>query len=89
MNHRNNEYVGKIETPHAKVTTNAAEGFFSQLKRSIDGTHHHVSSQHLDRYLAEFDYKYNARKMKDSERMGLAVRKAAGKRLMYEKIVQQ
>ena len=39
------------------VTTNHAEGYFSQLKRSIDGTHHHVSQEHLGRYLAEFDFR--------------------------------
>ena len=50
------------------VHTNTAEGYFSQLKRSIDGTHHHVSERHLDRYLAEFDYRYTMRKMKDGER---------------------
>lgn len=36
--------------------TNLAEGFFSQLKRSVDGTHHHVSRVHLARYLAQFDF---------------------------------
>ncbi|MGI8806523.1 MAG: transposase [Acidimicrobiales bacterium] len=39
-----------------------AEGLFSQLKRSLDGTHHHVSVQHLPRYLAEFDFRYTTRK---------------------------
>lgn len=34
------------------MSTNQAENFFSQLKRSIDGTHHNVSVQHLPRYLA-------------------------------------
>lgn len=66
---------------------NRAEGFLSRLKRSIDGTHHRVSKQHLDRYLAEFDYKYNTREITDAERMGLAVQKAVGKRLMYDKVV--
>ena len=35
-----------------RVSTNMAEGYFSQLKRSIDGTHHHASDAHLPRYLA-------------------------------------
>jgi hypothetical protein len=39
------------------VTTNLAEGYFSQLKRSLDGTHHHVTREHLHRYLAEFDHR--------------------------------
>ncbi len=49
VNHNAGEYV------RGTVTTNHAEGYFSQLKRSLDGTHHHVSVEHLPRYLAEFD----------------------------------
>ena len=33
--------------------------YFSQLKRSLDGTHHKVSREHLDRYLAEFDFRHS------------------------------
>lgn len=51
------------------VTTNHIEGYFSQIKRSVDGTHHHVSVEHLHRYLAEFDYRYTTRRMSDSARM--------------------
>lgn len=54
---------GEGEYSRGAVHTNTAEGYFSQLKRSIDGTHHHVSERHLDRYLAEFDYRYTTRKM--------------------------
>jgi transposase-like protein len=75
---------GKGEYSRGDVHINTAEGYFSQLKRSIDGTHHHVSERHLDRYLAEFDYRYTTRKMKDGERTELAIRKFAGKRLLYE-----
>jgi len=39
------------------------------LKRSIDGTHHHVSKTHLDRYLAQFDFLYSLCKASDSVRM--------------------
>ena len=63
---------------------NTAEGYFSQLKRSIDGTHHHVSAHHLHRYLGEFDYRYNTRKVTDSERTQQAIRMTTGKRLMYQ-----
>jgi ISXO2-like transposase domain len=37
------------------------EGYFSILKRGITGVYHHVSAQHLHRYLAEFDFRYNER----------------------------
>jgi len=63
MDHSADEYV------RGDLSTNEAENFFSQLKRSIDGTHHRVSVQHLDRYLAEFDFRYSTRKLSDTERM--------------------
>ena len=84
VNHSQNEYA----RPDG-ITTNAVEGFFSQLKRSIDGTHHHVSKRHLNRYLAEFDYRYNTRKMTDGERTVKAVRQTARRRLMYDKVVSR
>ena len=56
VNHGGKEYVRGI------VHTNSIEGFWSQLKRSVNGTFHHVSSQHLQQYVNEFSYRYNRRK---------------------------
>lgn len=81
VNHSKYEYVrrekGKV------VTTNSVEGFFSILKRGIVGTFHHVSKQHLDRYLSEFDFRYNSRDTEDADRAVLAIDGFKGKRLMY------
>lgn len=44
------------------VHVNAIEGFWSQIKRSIRGTHIHVSPKHMSKYLGEFEYRYNMRK---------------------------
>lgn len=41
--------------------TQTIEGFWSQLKRGIRGTHIWVSKKHLQRYIDEFAYRYNAR----------------------------
>jgi hypothetical protein len=41
--------------------TNTVENYFSILKREITGIYHHVSQQHLKRYLCEFDFRYNER----------------------------
>jgi hypothetical protein len=60
VDHSSNEYVP------GDVTTSRAEGYFSQLKRSIHGTDHHVSAKHLARYLAEFDFRYSTRKESDT-----------------------
>ena len=65
------------------IHTNTVEGFFSILKRGIFGTFHHVSKQHLHRYLNEFDFRYNARDTSDGERAELAIEGVKGKRLMY------
>lgn len=79
VNHFRSEYV------RGAVSTNAAEGYFSQLKRSLDGTHHAVSVEHLHRYLAEFDFRYSTRKMSDTERMREVVgTRVAGRRLSYK-----
>ena len=43
------------------ASTNAAEGYFSILKRGIYGIYQHVSEEHLHRYLAEFDFRHNNR----------------------------
>ena len=77
VNHTIGEYV------RDGVTTNRAEGYFGQLKRSIDGTHHQVSVEHLPRYLAEFDFRYSTRKISDTRRMERLMGQVGGRRLMY------
>ena len=64
--------------------TNTAEGFFSLLKRGVYGTFHHVSHKHLHRYCDEFAFRWNGRRMTDTERRDAAVRGSEGKRLMYK-----
>ncbi len=62
---------------------NTAESFFSLIKRGIYGVYHNVSKKHLHRYVAEFAFRYNGRKLEDGERTAAAIRGAAGKRLFY------
>jgi transposase len=52
--------IGQYTTPNGGGT-NAIEGFWSQLKRGINGTHIHVSARHLAKYLGEFEYRHNMR----------------------------
>jgi len=80
VNHRANEYV------RGDAHTNTVEGYFSVLKRGITGVYHHVSQQHLKRYLAEFDFRYNARSalgVDDQTRTDRLIRGIIGKRLTY------
>ncbi len=44
------------------VHTNSAEGAFGLLKRAIVGSFHQISVKHLDRYLDEFEFRFNYRK---------------------------
>ncbi len=83
LNHSIEEYV------RGDAHTNSVEGYFSILKRGITGTFHHVSQQHLKRYLAEFDFRYNERQalgVSDSTRMVKAMQGIEGKRLTYRPV---
>jgi transposase-like protein len=79
VNHKLGEYVRQ------GISTNKAENYFSQLKRSLNGTHHHVSEEHLPHYLSEFDFRYSNRKLTDTERMNYLVTRVGGRRLAYKR----
>lgn len=84
------DYVkhGIGEYVRGDVHTNTIENFFSTLKRGLNGTFHHVSKQHLKRYLCEFDFRYNYRsgnEYTDSERADICLKGIAGKRLTYRR----
>jgi len=69
------------------VHTNTLEGFFSVLKRGLVGVYQHVDAKHLDRYLAEFDFRYNTRaklNINDVQREAMAIQGAPGRRLTYQ-----
>jgi transposase-like protein len=71
---------------HGKVHTNSAEGYFSVFKRGLIGTYQHIGEQHVDRYLAEFDFRANNRAklgVTDDVRAERILKGAEGKRLTY------
>ncbi len=81
VNHGAGEYV------RGEAHTNTVENYFLILKRGITGTYHHVSAQHLKRYLAEFDFRYNERsalEVTDAQRATKAVAGVVGKRVTYQ-----
>jgi hypothetical protein len=82
--HKEEEYARQNDVTGRVVTTNAAEGYFGKSKRSLDGTHHHVSKKYLPLYVAELDYKYHTRKMTNGERTVKAIGKATGKRMILK-----
>jgi hypothetical protein len=77
VNHSADEYV------RGDAYTNTAESRFALMKRAVYGAHHSISEAHLPRYLVEWDFKWNTRKLKDGERAALALKGAEGKRLTY------
>jgi len=79
VTHKNKEYSRWENGRH--ITTNTVEGYFGLVKRGIYGIYHHVGRSYLQQYLNEFDFRYNNRKVNDSERTVLALRATEGKRL--------
>lgn len=81
VNHSSYEYA------RGDVTTNTAEGFFGIFKRGMRGVYQHCREQHLQRYLYEFDFRYNNRAalgVDDATRAETAVLGVIGKRLTYQ-----
>ncbi len=56
---------GKKKLANHDTHVNTPEAFWSMLKRSIRGTHIHISPKHLPKYLGEFEYRYSLRKRPD------------------------
>src|SRR3954453_989281 len=85
VNHSAGEYVG-FDDPEKH--TNTVEGYFSIFKRGMKSVYQHCGEQHLHRYLAEFEFRYNTRVrlgVGDVERAGMIVAGGFGKRLMYRR----
>jgi transposase-like protein len=80
VNHFDGEYA------RGSVTTNTIEGYFSIFKRGMRGIYQHCGKNHLHRYLAEFDFRYNNRialGVNDVARAEQALKGIVGKRLTY------
>lgn len=60
VDHSKKEYV------RGNIYTNTVEGFFSQLKRTIRGTHIHVSRKHLQKYVDEVAFRYMHKHRQDT-----------------------
>jgi transposase-like protein len=81
-------YVGLGQNGR-KVHTNTLEGFFSVFKRGMVGVYQHCSEAHLNRYLAEFDFRQNNRAklgIDDVSRAANALMGTKGKRLTYRTV---
>jgi transposase-like protein len=85
VDHSKDEYV-REEPGRPVIHTNTVEGYFSVFKRGMRGTYQHCKEKHVNRYLAEFDFRYNARVslgVNDKARAERLLRGVTGKRLTY------
>ncbi|HMP55087.1 MAG TPA: IS1595 family transposase [Novosphingobium sp.] len=83
--HGAGEYVSMEDRA---VHTNTIEGYFSIFKRGMKGVYQHCGKQHLHRYAAEFEFRYNNREKlgcNDGDRARNALKGVTGKRLTYRR----
>ena len=74
-NHGALQFVCEDDGP---VYTNNIEGFWSHFRRMITGCYHDVSDEHLQKYIDEVVYRWNTRKMSESERFAHMFDKSIG-----------
>lgn len=78
----------KLQWTNGDIHTNTVEGLWSIMKRGIYGIYHHVTAKHLQAYCSEFCYRYNSRKLKDSDRFVLSLQNLEV-RLPYKILVRE
>lgn len=81
-NHNKGEYVGK-DGGH----TNPIENYWSHVKRAVTGTYYKLTSKHINRYLNEFDFKFNYRDLNDGEKFNLVLAQSHNSRLKYNDLI--
>lgn len=84
--HGKGEYVNLQDR---SIHSNTVEGYFSIFKRGMKGVYQHCGEDHLHRYLAEFEFRYNNRAklgFNDSDRSVAAMKGIVGKRLLYRPV---
>ncbi len=78
-----------IEYVRGAVHTNRIEGFWSLLKRMLNGTYTHCAPEHLRRYVAEQAFRYNKRQETNAGRFQIVLSCIAGRRLTYSELTGQ
>ena len=81
VNHSVSEYV------RGQAHTNGIESFWAALKRGYQGTFHHFSAKHMNRYVSEFAGRHNDRPLDTIDMMGAMVQGMVGRRLTRKELV--
>ena len=81
VNHSTGEYV------RGMAHVNGIESFWAMLRRGYYGTFHHLSKQHLHRYVNEFAGRHNIRGLDTVHQMTEIVRGMDHKSLRYKDLV--
>jgi hypothetical protein len=82
VDHSKKQYV------NGDVHTNTIEGAWTLLKRSYMGTYHYMSRKHLQKYVYEFVFHYNTRKLSESARFNLVLSNAGNYRITYKQLIR-
>ena len=75
------------EFVRGQAHTNGMEPFWASLKRGYDGVYHQMSAKHLDRYVAEFEGRYNDRPADTIDQMRHMAEGMEGRRLRYQDLI--
>ena len=81
VKHSVGEYVND------QATVNGMESFWALMKRGYHGIYHHWSAKHMERYIDEFEGRYNARSLDTEDQMRLIAMGMHGKRLKYNDLI--
>lgn len=76
-----------VDLNDRRIHSNTVEGYFSIFKRGMKSIYQHCGEQHLHRYLAEFEFRYNNRVANgedDRQRAIEGLKGISGKRLTYK-----
>ena len=81
VKHSGGEYV------RGQAHVNGMESFWSMVRRGYDGVFHHVSADHLHRYINEFAGRHNVRSLDTIDMMEAVAENMSGQRLTYRTLI--
>lgn len=81
VDHNRHQYV------NGEVHTNGIESFWGLMKRGYHGVYHKWSTKHLQRYVNEFTYRYNMRKLSFIDRIKKTIISGHNRHISYKELI--